>query len=196
MQTEIAARIDQPVHNQQFQHLGPAHVVASPRQFPLPEPIQSQLQPQLAAQPAVAVRPGAPQLHFAQLDIDRIHGTGGRRSIFRKQAILRRQEQKRCCSATAVSIPATGMNWLVKFPTVRPFVRIGTQYVPIESITPDTQDAGVCTLTVTLPSDISGGPVPVVIEVVQSDGRSVASNPASIPIETRQRPASRPFIVQ
>jgi hypothetical protein len=95
-----------------------------------------------------------------------------------------------------VSIRATGMNWLKKFPTVRPFVRIGTQYVPIESITPDTQDAGVCTLTVTLPSDISGGPVPVVIEVVQSDGRSVASNPASIPIETRQRPASRPFIVQ
>ena len=95
-----------------------------------------------------------------------------------------------------VSIRATGMNWLAKFPTVLPFVRIGTQYVPIESITPDPQDAGVCTLTVTLPSDISGGPVPVVIEVVQSDGRSVASNPASIPIETRQRPASRPFIVQ
>ena len=95
-----------------------------------------------------------------------------------------------------VSIRATGMNWLKKFPTVRPFVRIGTQYVPIESITADPQDPGVSTLTVTLPSDISGDSVPVIIEVVQTDGRSVASNPASIPVETRLRAASHPLVVQ
>ena len=95
-----------------------------------------------------------------------------------------------------VSIRATGMNWLVKFPTVRPFVRIGSEYVPIESITPDPQDAGVSTLTVTLPSDVLGDSVPVIIEVVQTDGRSVASNPASIPVETRLRAASHPLVVQ
>lgn len=83
-------------------------------------------------------------------------------------------------SGGSVSIRATGIIWLAKFPTVRLFVRIGTQYVPIESITTDSQDAGVSTLTVTLPSDISGDSVPVTIEVVQTDGRSVASNPASI----------------
>ena len=71
-----------------------------------------------------------------------------------------------------MSIRATGMNWLAKFPTVRPYVRIGTQYVPIESITPDPQDSGVSTLTVKLPFDISGDSVPIVIEVVQTDGRS------------------------
>src|ERR1017187_356281 len=95
-----------------------------------------------------------------------------------------------------VSIRATGMNWLKKFPTVRPFVRIGTQYVPIESITADPQDPGVSTLTVTLPSDVLGDSVPVIIEVVQTDGRSVASNPASIPVETRLRAASHPLVVQ
>ena len=95
-----------------------------------------------------------------------------------------------------VSIRATGLNWLAKFPTVRPLVRIGTQYVPIESITPDPEVPGVSTLTVTLPADISGDSVPVIIEVVQTDGSSVTSNPASILIETRQRAASNPPIVQ
>jgi uncharacterized protein (TIGR03437 family) len=99
-------------------------------------------------------------------------------------------------SGGTVSIRATGMNWLAKFPTVRPFVRIGSEYVPIESITPDRQDAGVSTLTVTLPSDVLGDSVPVIIEVVQTDGRSVASNPASIPVETRLRAVPHLFIVQ
>jgi len=52
----------------------------------LPELIQFQLPPQLATQPTVAIRPRAPQLHFAQLDLDRIQGVDGHRSVFRKQA--------------------------------------------------------------------------------------------------------------
>ena len=59
-----------------------------------------------------------------------------------------------------VSIRATGLNWLAKFPTARLFVRIGTRYVPIESITPDLQSLGVSRLTVTMPSDISGDSIP------------------------------------
>jgi uncharacterized protein (TIGR03437 family) len=95
-----------------------------------------------------------------------------------------------------VSIRATGMNWVAKFPTVRAYIRIGTQYVPIDSITPDPQDPGVSTLTVTMPSDVSGDTVPVVLEVVQTDGRSVVSNPASISVATRRREAAPPPIVQ
>ena len=83
---ELAAGVDQPVHHQQLQHLRPAHVFAAARQFPLPEPVQFQLPPQLAAQPAVTVWPRAPQLHFAQLDLDAIERIGGRRPVFREQA--------------------------------------------------------------------------------------------------------------
>ena len=99
-------------------------------------------------------------------------------------------------SGGSVSIWATGISWLAKFPAVRLLVRIGTQYVPVESITTDPQDPGVSTLTVTLPSDISGSSVPVTIEVVQTDGRSVASNSASISVDSRQPTALRPFMVQ
>jgi hypothetical protein len=95
-----------------------------------------------------------------------------------------------------VSLRATGMNWLAKFPTVQASIRIGTQYVPIESITPDPQVPGVSTLTLTPPSDTSGDSVPVVIEIVQTDGRSVQSNSVSIPGETRRRAPSNPLIVQ
>jgi uncharacterized protein (TIGR03437 family) len=95
-----------------------------------------------------------------------------------------------------VSIRVTGMDWLAKFSTVRPHVRIGTQEVPIESITPDPQAPGVSTLTVTLPSDIPGDSVAIVIEMVQTDGRSVASNPASIPVETHQQAAAHPLMVR
>src|ERR1019366_892214 len=48
-----------------------------------------------------------------------------------------------------VSIRVTGMDWVAKFSTVRPHVRIGTQEVPIESITPDPQAPCVSTLYVT-----------------------------------------------
>ena len=95
-----------------------------------------------------------------------------------------------------LSLRATGMNWLAKFPTVRALIRIGTQYIPIDSITPDPQVPGIATLTVTLPSDYAGDSVPAIIEVVQTDGRSVSSNPASIPVGTRQRAGSSPIIVQ
>jgi hypothetical protein len=95
-----------------------------------------------------------------------------------------------------VSIRATGMNWLAKFSTVRPYARIGTQYVPIESITPDPQDSGVSTLTFKVPFDISGDSVPMVIEVVQTNGRPVTSNPAAIPVETRQRAESQVIVGQ
>ena len=91
-----------------------------------------------------------------------------------------------------LSIRATGIDWLAKFPSVSLLVRIGTHYVPIESVTPDPQESGVSTLTVILPSDISGDSIPVVIEVVQTDGRSVTSNPASIMLATRQRAVSYP----
>src|SRR5258708_7700783 len=95
-----------------------------------------------------------------------------------------------------MSIRATGINWLAKFPAVRLFVRIGTQYVPIHSITPDLQVAGASRLTVTLPSDFSGDAIPVMIEVVQTDGRSVVSNPASISVETAGGRRTMRLIVQ
>ncbi len=56
-------------------------------------------------------------------------------------------------SAT-LSIRATGIDWLAKFPAVRASVRIGTRYLAIDSITPDPLAPGVATLTVTLPADL------------------------------------------
>ena len=88
------------------------------------------------------------------------------------------------------------MNWVAKFPAVRTFARIGTQYVPIESITPDPLGPGVSMLTVTLPPGILGESVPVVIEVVKTGGHSVTSNPALIPLAASQPAASHPRIVQ
>jgi uncharacterized protein (TIGR03437 family) len=89
-----------------------------------------------------------------------------------------------------VSIRATGMNWLARFPTTRLFARIGERSVAIESNTPDLETPGVSRLTVTLPAEVSGDSVPLVLEVVQADGDSIASNPASIPIDNRLRAGS------
>ena len=75
-------------------------------------------------------------------------------------------------------IQATGINWAEKFQTIRPLVRAGTEYLPIEAITADPEEPGVYTLRVTLPAELSAGSVPVVIEMVKANGRSVASNPA------------------
>ena len=86
MHTELTAGVDEAIHRQQFQHLRPTHIFAPPRQFPLPESIQFQLPPQLAAQPTVAVRPRATQLHFIELDLNRIQDSGWSRPIFRKEA--------------------------------------------------------------------------------------------------------------
>jgi hypothetical protein len=99
-------------------------------------------------------------------------------------------------SAATLSIRATGIDWLGKVPTVQPSVRIGERHIPIDSITPDPQEPGVSTLTVTLPSDLSGDSVPVVIEVMQTDGRTVTSNPAMLPLDARPATASRPPIAQ
>jgi hypothetical protein len=81
-------------------------------------------------------------------------------------------------AGSAVSIRATGINWVERFQTIRPLVRAGTRYLPVEAITADPDEPGVYTLRVTLPSDIPAESVPIVVEVVQANGRSVASNPA------------------
>src|SRR6185369_16230458 len=91
-----------------------------------------------------------------------------------------------------LSIRATGMKCLAKFPTTRLFARIGDRSVAIESNTPDLETPGVSRLTVTLPAEVTGDSVPVVIEVVQADGDSIESNSASIPIDTRLPAVSDP----
>src|ERR1017187_9522167 len=73
-------------YNQQLQHLSPTHLLLARWQFPLPEPIQMQLPPPFASQPAVAERPRAPQLHFRQLDLNTIDDAGGNLAVFREQA--------------------------------------------------------------------------------------------------------------
>ena len=93
-----------------------------------------------------------------------------------------------------VSIRATGMNWLARFPTTRLFARIGDRSVAVESNTPDLENPGVSRLTITLPAELSGDSVPIVIEVLKADGDSIASNSASIPIDTRPGAGSDPPI--
>jgi hypothetical protein len=89
-------------------------------------------------------------------------------------------------SRLTVSIRVTGINWADKFQTMRPLVQAGAQYVPIDSVTPDPEQPGVYTIRVTLPSDISADSVPIVLEVVQADGRSVQSNTAWISVDAAE----------
>lgn len=88
-------------------------------------------------------------------------------------------------SSSGLSIRATGINWLEKFQTIRPLVRAGTHYVPIESITVDPEEPGVYTLHVTLPPGLSADSLPIVLEMVQANGRSVSSNAAWTPVEAQ-----------
>jgi hypothetical protein len=83
-------------------------------------------------------------------------------------------------STLAVSIRVTGINLADRFQTLRPLVRAGAQYLPIESITGDPEEPGVFTLRVTVPTNVSANTVPIVLEVVQADGRIVHSNTAWI----------------
>jgi hypothetical protein len=87
-------------------------------------------------------------------------------------------------SATGqVAIQVTGLNWLQKFPAIRPLVWIGSQRVLIESITTDPNHPGVSLLT--LPVGVTADSGSVVVEVVQTDGRPIMSNPASLQTESR-----------
>jgi hypothetical protein len=81
-------------------------------------------------------------------------------------------------AGSTLAIRATGINWTDKFQTLRPLVRAGEQYLPIESITADPEEPGVYALRVTLPAGLSPDSVPIVIEMMRANGRSVASNPA------------------
>src|SRR5271157_499651 len=86
MHPKLAARIDQSIHREQLQHLRPGYALPALRQLPFPELVELQLPPQLASQPAVAERTGAPQLHLAELHLDAVDSIEGNRPIFRKQA--------------------------------------------------------------------------------------------------------------
>jgi len=85
VQSKLAVWLDQSIHYQQFQHLRPTHALPAARQLLLREPIQFQLPPQLASQPAIPVRPRTPQLHRAQLYPDRVKDICGNRTVFWKQ---------------------------------------------------------------------------------------------------------------
>src|SRR5665213_1576448 len=63
----------------------PRYAFSSWRQFLRPEPIQLQLPPQFAAQPAVAIRPRPLQLHLAELYLHAVDGVAGNRAVLRKQ---------------------------------------------------------------------------------------------------------------
>ncbi len=86
---KLTARINQPVHHQQFQHLRPGYASPSLRQLLRPEPIQLQLLPQLASQPAVAIRACSLQLHLAELYLHAVD------RVRRYQSILSKQTQRR-----------------------------------------------------------------------------------------------------
>src|SRR5712692_9605440 len=82
---KLAARIDQPIHHQQFQHLRPSDTFSPSRQLPRPEPIQMQLPPQFASQPTVAIGSRSLQLHLAELHLHAVDCVGGNRPVLRKQ---------------------------------------------------------------------------------------------------------------
>jgi len=54
MQPPLAAGVDEPITGQRLEHVQPARSLAAGRQTRLPEPIELQLIPKLAGQPARA----------------------------------------------------------------------------------------------------------------------------------------------
>src|SRR5262249_22594576 len=69
MHTELAARIEQAIHNQKQQYFLPTDGLAPFRQALLPELVQAELMPQLARQPAVAKYARSSQFQSAQFDL-------------------------------------------------------------------------------------------------------------------------------
>jgi hypothetical protein len=67
---------------------------------------------------------------------------------------------------------------------IRPRIRIGDQYVSVESID-CSQENGECTITVQLPASIYGDAVPVVLESTDPDRRPVESNRVFVAIGSR-----------
>src|ERR1019366_3491658 len=114
VQPKLAARIDQPIHHQQLQHQRPGYAFPPQRQLPRPEPIQLQLPPPLAPQPAVAIRPRSLQLHLAELHLQAVDCVGGNRPVLRKQTQRRKpvlflikylQRFAPCCLLAVVDFP-------------------------------------------------------------------------------------------
>jgi len=93
MQSPLTARVHQPVHRQQLDHLVPGHRFPPFRQLLLPEVIQLQQTPDLAPQPAIAKPPRPPQLHPAQLDSNRIHLLRPQRRRFQQRLLSKRLDR-------------------------------------------------------------------------------------------------------
>jgi hypothetical protein len=89
VQSPLAARINEPIGDQGFQHVQPARPLATRGQMRLPESIQTKLTPKLASEPARTPLTRPVQLQPAQPDLHHIAIQRGCCAIFRKQRHLR-----------------------------------------------------------------------------------------------------------
>jgi uncharacterized protein (TIGR03437 family) len=65
----------------------------------------------------------------------------------------------------------------------QPQLKVGGQYIAIDSIRPSAQMPAVCTVAFRAPAGTAGDFVPVVFETIRADGTVAVSNPATIAIE-------------
>ncbi len=83
---ELTTRRDQPIDNEQLQYFFPTDRFASFGETFLPEPVQSQLPPQLTCQPTVPEYARPSQLQFAESHLNPIAYTCGNAMVVGKQA--------------------------------------------------------------------------------------------------------------
>ena len=86
VQMKLAARRDQPIDDEQLQYFFPSDRFASFRETFLPEPVQSQLPPQLTGQPTVSKYTRPPQFQFPQPHLNPVAHPGRNGVIVGKQA--------------------------------------------------------------------------------------------------------------
>jgi len=81
-----------------------------------------------------------------------------------------------------LSVLASGVSCDQNFAAGRPQLQFGMHIMPIQAIRPAAGHAGACELTFEVPPGVTGDNLPIRLQILQYDGTSTSSNPASIAV--------------
>jgi uncharacterized protein (TIGR03437 family) len=97
-----------------------------------------------------------------------------------------RLQGKPALAGDKVSILVTGINCVENFAKEKALMNLGNLYVPIDSLAASSRKAGACEVGITIPQGVHGDAVPLTLEVMRSDSRTLTSNVASIAVDAER----------
>jgi uncharacterized protein (TIGR03437 family) len=97
-----------------------------------------------------------------------------------------RLEGKPVLAGDKVSVLVTGVNCVESFGAEKLLMNLNDLHVRIDSLKGSARKAGACELGITIPEGVYGDAVPITLDVMRNDGRTVTSNIASLAVANKR----------